>query len=47
MADWVAIEPSLICTHTKAEIVHKGYGFGLRFGLERKKDSDQFFRVQL
>ena len=24
---------------TSAEIVHKGCGFGLRFGLEQKKDS--------
>jgi hypothetical protein len=43
MADKVAIEPSLICTHTKAEIDHKGCGFGLGFALEQKKDSHQFF----
>jgi len=47
MADQVTIEPSLICTHTKAAINRKGCGFGLGFGLERKKDSHQFFRMQL
>ncbi|MGB1329585.1 MAG: hypothetical protein ACPG6Q_05150 [Candidatus Puniceispirillaceae bacterium] len=47
MANHVAIEPSLICTHTRAEIIQKGCGFGLSFGLKRKKDSDQFFRMQL
>ena len=47
MADQAAIEPSLICTHTKAEIVYKGCRFDLSFGLKREKDSDQFFRVQL
>ena len=47
MANHVAIEPSLICTHTRVEIIQKGCGFGLSFGLKRKKDSDQFFRMQL
>ena len=47
MADQVTIEPSLICTHTKAEIYRKSCGLGLGFGLEQKKDIHQFFRMQL
>jgi hypothetical protein len=37
----------LICTHTKAEIVYKRCGFALSFVLELKKDSHQFFWMQL
>ena len=46
-ADRFTIEPSLICTRTKAQTDQRGCGVGLGFALEQKKTGQQFFRIQL